>query len=233
MSAGPSVSVIVPVFNGERHLREALDSIFGQNVPVAEVIVVDDGSTDRTPEVVTGYGRPLRYARQENAGAPAARNHGLRLAGGDYIAFLDADDLWEPEKTRQQLAEFERAPGLAYCVCHAQNFWGPELAAQMEAYRDHPKLRPMPAYVTGALLVPRASFNAAGFFNDRLRHADSTEWFLRVHERGGRGAVVPRILLHRRLHEHNVSRLARQESYDEFTVLLKEKLDRARQRSAG
>src|SRR3954451_22735593 len=88
----PLVSCIVPVFNGERYLREALQSILAQSYRPIEVVVVDDGSTDRSPVVVAGFGREVRYLRQENAGPAAARNHGVQEARGELLAFLDADD---------------------------------------------------------------------------------------------------------------------------------------------
>jgi GT2 family glycosyltransferase len=117
-----SVSVLVPAYNAERWIGEALDSILGQTVPAAEVIVIDDGSIDGTPGVVRGFGARVQYVRQENAGAAAARNRGLALARGDYIAFLDADDLWLPEKLEKQLALLERQPELKWVYSDAYFF---------------------------------------------------------------------------------------------------------------
>ena len=90
----PLISCIVPVYNGERYLRQALDSILTQTYRPLEIIVADDGSTDGTAAVVTRYGDQIHYIRQDNSGAPAVRNLGLRVAHGEFVAFLDADDLW-------------------------------------------------------------------------------------------------------------------------------------------
>ena len=87
-----TISCIVPVYNGARFLAEALESILAQSLPPDEIIVVDDGSTDDTPAVVAAYGT-VDYVRQENRGPAAARNRGVTLARGDFLSFLDADDL--------------------------------------------------------------------------------------------------------------------------------------------
>ncbi len=92
----PSVSVIIPTYNRAEYLRQALESVFAQSLAPYEVIVVDDGSTDHTPEVVQAFGPRVRYCRQDHRGIAAARNLGLEVARGEVIAWLDADDLWEP-----------------------------------------------------------------------------------------------------------------------------------------
>jgi glycosyltransferase involved in cell wall biosynthesis len=99
MSA-PRFSVIIPAYNSAATLARAVDSVLAQSYPAQEIIVVDDGSMDATPEVAARYGAKLRYIRQENAGVSAARNHGARIATGDWLAFLDADDWYYPNRLR-------------------------------------------------------------------------------------------------------------------------------------
>jgi len=106
------ISCIVPVFNGERYLGEALDSILGQTHRPLEIIVADDGSTDRTATVAAGYGDQIRYLYQPNAGTASACNLGLGAARGGFIAFLAADDLWHPEKLMRQMVRFRERPEL-------------------------------------------------------------------------------------------------------------------------
>lgn len=96
----PSFSVIIPAYNSETTLARAIDSVLAQSLPAQEIIVVDDGSTDGTPEVAARYGEKLRYIRQDNAGVSSARNHGARAASGDWLAFLDADDWYYPDRLR-------------------------------------------------------------------------------------------------------------------------------------
>jgi glycosyltransferase involved in cell wall biosynthesis len=112
----PKVSAIIPVYNGERFVRDALESILAQTFKDVEIIVVDDGSTDRTREIVQGFGDRVIYDYQKNAGADRAYNRGISLAHGEFIAFLDHDDRWYPEKLAVQLEILSRHPevGLTY-----------------------------------------------------------------------------------------------------------------------
>ena len=140
----PLISCIVPVYNGERYLGEAIDSILAQTYGPLEIIVVDDGSTDGTAEVVATYGDQVRYLWQPNAGQAAARNHGLSVTQGEFISFLDADDLWHPEKLDRQIARFRTRAELEFCVTHVQNFWIPDLAEEEKRFRDHRISKPPP-----------------------------------------------------------------------------------------
>src|SRR5690242_6106612 len=104
------ISCIIPVYNGERYIKESIDSVLAQTYGTLELIVVDDGSIDGTAEVVTHYGERLRYVRQANGGTAAACNHGLSLAQGEFMAFQAADDVWHPEKLARQMARFAARP---------------------------------------------------------------------------------------------------------------------------
>src|SRR5262245_64311987 len=121
------VSCIVPVHNGERYLAQAIQSIIGQTYSSLEIIIADDGSTDGTRDVAAGFGGRIQYLHQLNSGAASARNLGLRGANGEFVAFLDADDLWLPEKLERQMKCFMARPELGYCVTYVQNFWDPEM----------------------------------------------------------------------------------------------------------
>jgi glycosyltransferase involved in cell wall biosynthesis len=107
---GTRVSVIIPVSNGEEYIAEAIDSVLAQTCPKVECIVIDDGSTDRTAEIVRGYGDRVSYIHQANAERSAARNNGLAHASGKYVSFLDADDLLLPDKLTEQVAFLEAHP---------------------------------------------------------------------------------------------------------------------------
>ena len=228
MMKTPLISCIVPVFNGERYLGETLDSILEQTYRTTEIIVADDGSTDGTAQVVASYGNKVRYLKQDNAGASAARNLGLSAARGVFVAFLDADDLWHPQKLAHQMACFDGRPELDLCITFQQNFWIPELALEAERYRDHNLSKPAPGYNSGTLLARNSVFETVGPFNPVLRHADKTEWFLRAFEKGIVIQLLPDILVYRRFHQANCSRTLGAESRDEYLNLLKASLDQHR-----
>jgi glycosyltransferase involved in cell wall biosynthesis len=209
-------------------LAEAIESILKQDYESTEIIVVDDGSTDGTGAVAARYSNRLRYLRQANAGPGAARNLGINASAGEFVAFLDADDLWHAEKLSRQTARFRARPELGYCVTHVQNFWIPELSKEEERFRGHRISKPLPGYITGTLLARRDFFDTVGPFNTAIHHADDTDWFLRAQERGGVVELLPDVLLYRRLHTSNLSRAKAPNSRDQYLTVLKTALDRRR-----
>src|SRR5256885_13277506 len=108
----PTVSVVMPVYNGGPFLRQSLDSILAQSYPDFEVIVVDDGSTDDTPQILASYGSRIRTYRKPNGGGASAINYGIGQAHGEWIAWLSADDLWEPTNLERQVAAIMEEPFL-------------------------------------------------------------------------------------------------------------------------
>ncbi len=228
MTTEPLVSCIVPVYNGERYLGETLDSIFGQTYRPLEVIVADDGSTDGSTAAAASYGPRVRFASHAHAGLPATRNLGLSIAQGELIAFLDADDLWHPEKLERQAARFRARPELDLCVTHVRNFWVPELAAEREQYRDRRYAQPLPGYTCVTLLAKRTLFDAVGSFNTELVLGDDNEWFLRAFDFGAVRELLPDVLVYRRLHPSNMSRQLLSDIPDALVQIVKMTLDRRR-----
>lgn len=222
------VSCIVPVWNGERFVAEALDSILAQTYRSLELIVVDDGSTDGTAARVKAYGSRVACVRQPNAGPAAARNTGIRLAGGEFVAFLDADDIWHPEKLTRQLRRFEARAELDFCVAHAQNFSAPELGGAPDASLRVPRAGALPGYVTSTLLARRALIERIGVFDPTLRHGDDTDWFLRAIDGGAVREVLPDVLLFRRLHRESLSHRNASKSHDEYVLILRARIARHR-----
>lgn len=223
------ISCIVPVYNGERYLKEALDSILAQTYSQREIIVVDDGSTDGTSKIAAEFGGQLRYLIQPHTGPAAARNCGLSAASGDFVTFLDADDLWHPEKLLRQLGCFEKRPELGYCVTHIQNFWVRELSEEKDKLNNHRLSQPLPGYVTQTLMARRGVFETVGFFDASLRHGDDTDWFLRASDQGALAELMPDVLVYRRLHDANLSRAAAA-SREEYLHIIKNTLNRRRRK---
>lgn len=222
------ISCIVPVFNGERYLQKTLHSVLEQTYAPLELIVSDDGSTDRTRAIVDGYRERVRYLHQPNSGHAAARNLGVNAAEGEFVSFLDADDLWHRAKLERQMARFQARPTLDACVTFVQNFWSPELAPRDSALRRSRLSQPVPGYRSVTLLARRALFDTVGRFNPALRHGNDTDWFLRAVEQSAVIELLPEVLVYRRLHDSNRSRLLAATSRREYLRIVKASLDRRR-----
>ncbi|MEZ5320126.1 MAG: glycosyltransferase family A protein [Vicinamibacterales bacterium] len=110
-----NVSVVMPCYNGAAYIGEAVRSVLAQTVPVLEILVIDDGSTDESVRIAEGFGPPVRVLRQANAGVAQARNLGLEQARGEWVAFMDADDVWQPVKLERQLAACTGQPDVVCC----------------------------------------------------------------------------------------------------------------------
>ncbi len=204
-SAQPLVSVIVPVFDGARFLADALDSIASQTYRAIETIVVDDGSGDGSLEIAAS--RPgVGCLHQSHRGVAAARNAGLEHARGELIAFLDADDLWYPEKTERQLAALQGEGQCPGALCRFRNFVDPRTAPpswlRREVFLDE-RAGAMPSLCT--LLVRRRVFAEVGLFRPEYELGEDVDWFVRAGDLGLRFLLMPDVLLQRRLHDANLS----------------------------
>lgn len=227
------VSCIVPCYNGERFLGEALDSILAQTYRPIEVIVADDGSTDGSGAVVARYGPPVRRVRHPHRGLPATRNLGLSAARGEFIAFLDADDLWHPEKLERQVASLRARPELDFCVTQVRNFWVPELEDERQRYQGRRYAQALPGYVCVALLARRSLFEAVGGFDEALPLGDDNDWFLRAFDHGAKRELLPEVLVYRRLHQANMTRQMSDEAPEWLLRVVKRTLDRRRGRASA
>ena len=224
----PLVSCVVPVFNGEAHLGEAIDSVLAQDHRPVEVIVVDDGSTDGTAIIAQSRGDVVRYVRQPNAGPSSARSLGVRHALGDLVAFLDADDRWLDAKLARQVALLSQRPELDGCLTHGRLFWDGEgaIAAEELAWPAERRID-TGGLIGSTLLVRRAVFEVAGMFDPDLPHSGTAEWFSRARERGAVIETIAEVLIERRMHAGNFSR-QRGARDEEYFRLLKRSLDRRR-----
>jgi glycosyltransferase involved in cell wall biosynthesis len=171
------VSVVIPTYNYGRFIAEAIASVLNQTHAVEETIVIDDGSTDETEAVVRVFGDRVRYVRQDNAGVCAARNKGVVESSGEFIAFLDADDTWEPTKIGKQLAKFaeDEEIGLVHCSMREfDNETGETISFHLDGEEgwvaDDLLLSERPAIngPGGAIMVSRNAFNDVGGFDERI-----------------------------------------------------------------
>jgi glycosyltransferase involved in cell wall biosynthesis len=181
------VSVIIPTYNRAATLGDAIESALRQTYPAREVIVVDDGSTDETASVLAAYGDAIRILRTENRGCAAARNAGAALGRGEYLVFLDSDDILPQDKLAVQVPVLETRPEVGF-VYGPTILFGPELAGEVV---DEP-VRPDPDGSVAAgiflttrigfvsVLLRRAAVEQAGGFDETLRHNEDTDLLLRI-----------------------------------------------------
>jgi len=221
------VSCIVPVFNGERYVAQALRSVLDQTAGAPEIIVVDDGSTDATADVVRRFDGRVRYFRQPNSGPTRARNFGLSVASGRFLAFLDADDLWCPDKLGRQLEVFARDPRLDYCGTAVENFADTPAEATLSG-----RAATVAGWSVISLLARRKAFDRVGPFRPEFAHAADTDWFLRATELGLAGSLIPEALVRRRLRADSRSQEHVRRSQREYLELVKAHLDRKRARGS-
>ena len=224
----PLVSVIIPVYNYDRYLGEAVESVLNQTYKHLEVIVVDDGSTDGSREVAESFAeRGVRYCHQGHAGIGPARNRGVDMDQGEFLAFLDADDRWPDEKLALQLRAFENDPSLEMVFGQAlqlQN--GPAWEAGVK--NKHLIVDGMVAgMVPGTMVIKRAAFDRVGKFPAGLKVGEFIDWYARAGELQIRSLVLPELLLWRRIHDSNTG-LRERQSVTDYARVLKATLDRRR-----
>ena len=204
------VSVVIPTYNYAHFIGEAIESILAQTFPVWEILVVDDGSTDNTEQVVAAYGDKVRYLKQENSGVCAARNFGVENSSGDFIAFFDADDICFPTKIEKQMAKFaeDTKIGLVHCGMREFNPQGNTIRYHFEGRKEgwiaDEMLLMMPVITASgsSIMVSRKAFNAVGGFDTDLTVGEDWDFCYRV-ARKFKVGFVPEILVDYRYHGKN------------------------------
>jgi glycosyltransferase involved in cell wall biosynthesis len=210
MSVSPTISVIIPVYNRQAFIGEAIQSVLDQTCSDYEIIVIDDGSTDETAGVVRRFDdRRIHYIYQDNQGVAAARNHGLRIAQGEYIAFLDSDDLFLPEKLETQLAYLRQNPNVglvytAYTALDVQNNHKTTHRADLRGDVYARLLRNCPI-ATPTVMIPRRVLEHAGTFDESLHLGEDVDLYIRIARHYEIGAIN-QPLTEVRLHSDNTLR---------------------------
>ena len=181
MSSDPFfVSVIIPVYNGEAFLAEAVESVQRQAYQPLELIIVDDVSTDGTAEVAANLPGHVRYVCQPNHGAPAARNKGLKMARGNVIAFLDADDLWHENKLALQLARLASNPSAEVIVGYSQLLVPTASESKLSKFERFGE--PWLFLNLASAVFRKSVFEKVGLFDQELSQTDDLDWFMRARE---------------------------------------------------
>jgi len=199
----PLVSVILPLYNGRDFIESSINSVLSQSYTPFELLVIDDGSSDGSGDLVPADSR-IRLFRRQNAGVAASRNFGIGQATGAYLAFIDQDDYWYPEKLDLQMQVLLADPEPGYVVTLMHNHlvgttqrpdWlKPELLTEDPV-----------GFLPSTLLVRRHVFTRVGLFTEDLVNASDLEWFVRAKEAGVDMHIIRQVLLQRNIHDDNCS----------------------------
>jgi len=198
----PLISVIVPVFNGEKFIHDAVKNIIDQNYPALEIIIVDDGSKDNTRAVVEILNKDIRYFYQDNQGPASARNRGIKDASGEFIAFLDVDDLWPENNLNVLVAYLLENPEVMVVRGYAQLM---EISEQTGEYNFIGNPRESFSDYIGAALYRESVFRKAGLFDQYLTCGEDTEWFKKTLSLNILVKRIKEVTLHVRRHGGNMT----------------------------
>jgi glycosyltransferase involved in cell wall biosynthesis len=197
----PLVSVIIPVYNGEKYIKEAVGNVLCQNYPNLEIIIINDGSTDNSGKIIENLDTDVRYFKRHNTGPSLARNAGIKNATGKYIAFLDVDDLWPENNLSHLVQELEDNPGIDVVRGFAQLFRDTEdgdkeyLGNPKESYR----------FYIGAALYRKSVFKKVGLFDPALVFGEDTDWYYRSVEKDISTKWLDEVTLFVRRHGENMT----------------------------
>ncbi|MEM7175962.1 MAG: glycosyltransferase family A protein [Chlamydiota bacterium] len=193
-----------------------------------EVIVVNDGSTDATQAIIERFGTRIRSCYQQNKGLGAARNTGIKMATGVYLAFLDSDDLWEKTKLTTQIAAIDATDPLVFS--HVKQFVCPSLSDEERA-KIKVNQSSLPGYLAGALVVSKKRLLEVGLFFEEKGLGEFVDWYWRAVAAKAAVVVLPQVMLYRRLHLGNMGRKKRLYSRTDYLKIIKRNLDRRRERA--
>lgn len=233
MMTRPTVSVVIPTRDSGRFLAETLESVAAQTLADHEILIVDAGSADDTREIVRRHAK-ARIVAQQSAGLSGAWNEGIAAARGDFVAFLDSDDLWHPRKLELQAMYLAEHPAVDLVATRMRFFVSPG-EVMPPAFRrpglldtDHASFFP------GNLLVRRMLFGVVGGFDPGLAIAGDVEWFARIQDLQVATFILPETLYFKRLHAGNLSHgaVAREAWSRELASTLRASILRKRQRDA-
>lgn len=208
----PRVSVVIPTFNRKGFLKEAIESVLRQTYKDLEVIVVDDGSEDGTEEVITAYGdKRIKYVWQPNRGPSAARNRGAAMAGGEFLAFLDSDDLWTPRKLEKQVSFFEENPFAR--ICYTDEIWirrgvrvNPKKRHQKYSGWIYPYCLPLCIISPSSVMFKRELWEEIGGFDESFPFCEDYEIWLRISSVEPIFLIPEKLIVKRGGHEDQLSR---------------------------
>jgi len=225
---GKLISIVIPVFNCERYLSDAIESVLRQSYKPIEIVVVDDGSTDRSAEIAKSFDPLVTYVSQSHCGIAATRNKGISISRGSFFAFLDADDVWTEKKLLLQMEVLKANPDVDAVFGHVRQFISPDRIAESGGTIRIPH-EVMAGYIPSTMLIRKESFFRIGFFGDTWQVGEFIDWYLRAKEKGLKSILLNEIVLKRRIHDNNTG-LRKRANRTDYVKILKLSLDRQRQK---
>jgi glycosyltransferase involved in cell wall biosynthesis len=224
-----SVSCVIPVWNGARHLREAIDSVLNQSRHVDQVIVVDDGSTDETPAILEAYGTDIHVVTQRHTGVAAAVNVGIRACTRELVTFCDADDLLTQQAVELRTAVLETSQDVDAVFGQVEQFVSPEVPTTA-AQRFRFISGAVNVRLLGTMVARRDVFDEHGWFEESRVAGAAVEWMIHSHANGLRSTEIEVVVLRRRLHETNLSRTTGRDGNRDLLAIVRD--HRRRQQSS-
>lgn len=227
----PLVTVIIPVYNGGKFLEEALQSVFDQTYQNMEIIVVDDGSTDNSADIAQRY-PGVNYIYQENQGVSVARNTAITKAKGEFIAFLDSDDFWMPDKLSIQIEYMLRNPEFRITTTDKTNFLEP--GTQLPNHlKQIDNWETMEENIPSTMVVHHSVFKEIGNYSPDYRASEDIEWIWRATDASISIKKVEKNLVRRRLHGSNLSWVMVKDHKTNLMRILRESVARKQGRSGS
>ncbi|MFN8024904.1 MAG: glycosyltransferase family A protein [Acidimicrobiia bacterium] len=224
----PTVSVVIPAYDSDRYLPQAIRSVLAQDHVPLEILVVDDGSTDDTVMVARRFGSLVTVIRCEHRGIAATRNAGIAAARGEVVAFLDADDVWLPDKLARQVALLVADPDLELVFGGVEQFVSPELVGQIP---EQPALGDDAGRIPSTFVTRASTLARVGTMDESVTFGDFIDWYDRAIAAGCQVAHVDDVVARRRIHDANAGRRFRSERAD-YARTMKQILDRRRAAAA-
>jgi len=231
MGIQPFVSIIIPVKNGERFLTSAIKSVLSQDYGHYEMIIVDGNSTDNTKKVSQSFSQ-VRYLLQQDEGFGNALNAGISIARGELIAFISCDDIWLPHKLRFQVAYFIQHPEVQYTITRVK-FFLEEGDVIPPGFRKELLLEDQAGYLPETLVVRKSLFDQIGRFSPDLRISADVDWFARAKDLNIPMALIPEVLVYKRVHSKNFTLDVSQVRVINHELLTALKHSIARQKKVG
>ena len=222
------ISVIIPVYNGSQHLRMCLESVVNQTHPPSEIIVINDGSTDNSSEIIKSYSN-IKLIDKANEGVAAARNEGIRHSKSDWISFIDQDDYWTEHSLRKR-AEFAANLQFPDLVVGKQKWFLDGIDEIPSWVKPEQMNNDLDGYLLGCALLRKNLFQKFGEFDSSFRYSSDFDWFFRLKDGGIEFNQLDEVVLMKRIHSENESRHA-QDSLKELSRAIFNSINRKRKLS--